>query len=256
MGLLADVTAHLVIQDAVDAISLGSLYALFALGIAVIFGIMRLINFAHGELIMAGAYVLVLVSLPVVLLIPLTLAVVVAVALVMERVAFRPVRDAPPATLLITSFALSYLLQNAAALTWGSLPRTTAFASGLDGSFTLGQVAIQKLDVVIIGVTLTLLAVRRAVLPAHDPGHSDAGRGGGLQDGPRARDPGQHRRGLGLRPLGAAGRGRGHPAHGPDRHGLAHDRREHRAVRVHRDDRRAAWGASPERSSAASRSVP
>ena len=61
-----------------DAISLGSLYALFALGIAVIFGIMRLINFAHGELIMAGAYVLVLVSLPVVLLIPLTLAVVVA----------------------------------------------------------------------------------------------------------------------------------------------------------------------------------
>ena len=159
MGLLADVTAHLVIQDAVDAISLGSLYAVFALGIAVIFGIMRLINFAHGELIMAGAYVIVLVSLPVVLLIPLTLAVVIAVALVMERVAFRPVRDAPPATLLITSFALSYLLQNAAALTWGSLPRTTAFASGLDGSFTLGQVAIQKLDVVIIGVTLTLLAV-------------------------------------------------------------------------------------------------
>jgi branched-chain amino acid transport system permease protein len=107
---------------------------------------------------MAGAYVLVLVSLPVVLLIPLTLAVVVAVALVMERVAFRPVRDAPPATLLITSFALSYLLQNAAALTWGSLPRTTAFASGLDGSLTLGQVAIQKLDIVIIGVTLALLA--------------------------------------------------------------------------------------------------
>ena len=54
---------------------------------------MRLINFAHGELIMAGAYVLVLVSLPVVLLIPLTLVVVVAVALVMERVAFRPVRE-------------------------------------------------------------------------------------------------------------------------------------------------------------------
>jgi branched-subunit amino acid ABC-type transport system permease component len=159
VGLLADVTAHLVIQDAVDAISLGSLYALFALGIAVIFGIMRLINFAHGELIMAGAYVLVLVSLPVVLLIPLTLAVVIAVALVMERVAFRPVRAAPPATLLITSFALSYLLQNAAALTWGSLPRTTAFASGLDGSYTLGQVDIQKLDIVIIGVTLTLLAV-------------------------------------------------------------------------------------------------
>ena len=60
MAPLADVTTQLVIQDAIDAISLGSLYALFALGIAVIFGIMRLINFAHGELIMAGAYALVL----------------------------------------------------------------------------------------------------------------------------------------------------------------------------------------------------
>src|SRR3954463_15825018 len=101
MGLLADVTAHLVIQDAVDAISLGSLYALFALGIAVIFGIMRLINFAHGELIMAGAYVLVLVSLPGPALIPLTVVTVIALAVAMERVAFRPVRHAAPATLLI-----------------------------------------------------------------------------------------------------------------------------------------------------------
>jgi branched-subunit amino acid ABC-type transport system permease component len=158
MAPLAEVTTHLVIQDAIDAIALGSLYALFALGIAVIFGIMRLINFAHGELIMAGAYVLVLVSLPVALLVPLTLVVVVVLALGMERVAFRPVRNAAPATLLITSFALSYLLQNVAALTWGSLPRTTDFAAGFDSSFTLGQVAIQKLDVVTIGVTLTLLA--------------------------------------------------------------------------------------------------
>ena len=150
-------TTDLVIQNAVDALALGSLYALFALGIAVIFGIMRLINFAHGELITAGAYALVLVSLPVALVIPVTLVVVVALALVMERVAFRPVRDAGAATLLITSFALSFLLQAVAALTWGSLPRTTDFASGLSSSFELGQVSVQKLDLVIIGVTLSLL---------------------------------------------------------------------------------------------------
>jgi branched-subunit amino acid ABC-type transport system permease component len=158
MGLLADVTAHLVIEDAVDAIALGSLYALFALGIAVIFGIMRLINFAHGELIMAGAYVLVLVPLPALALVPLTVAVVVALALAMERIAFRPVRHAAPATLLITSFALSFLLQSVAAMIWGSLPRTTAFASGLGSTFSVGGVAIQKLDVVTISVTLALLA--------------------------------------------------------------------------------------------------
>ena len=65
---------ELVIQHAIDAISPGSLYALLALGIALIFGVMRLINFAHGELIMAGAYAVVLIALPAPALIPLTLA--------------------------------------------------------------------------------------------------------------------------------------------------------------------------------------
>ena len=68
-GTLADVTLSSLIQHVIDAISLGSLYALFALGIALIFGIMRLVNFAHGELIMAGAYALVLISLPAPLLV-------------------------------------------------------------------------------------------------------------------------------------------------------------------------------------------
>ena len=157
MPPIADVTPELVIQYVVDAISLGSLYALFALGIALIFGIMRLVNFAHGELVMVGAFAVVLIPLPDAVLIPLTLVLVVALALAMERIAFRPVRDASPATLLITSFALSFLLQNLAALIWGSTPRSTGFAASLGGSFTLGSVSIQKLDVIVVGVTLGLL---------------------------------------------------------------------------------------------------
>jgi branched-chain amino acid transport system permease protein len=153
----ADVTTELVLQHVVDAISLGSLYALFALGIALIFGIMRLINFAHGELVMAGAFAIVLVPLPDLLLIPVALALVVALALAVERIAFRPVRDARAETLLITSFALSFLLQNLAALIWGSTPRATDFASGLGDTFTIASISIQKLDVVIVGVTLASL---------------------------------------------------------------------------------------------------
>jgi branched-subunit amino acid ABC-type transport system permease component len=157
MSPVAAVTFELVVQHAVDAISLGSLYALFALGIAVIFGIMRLVNFAHGELVMAGGFAVVLIPLPAALVIPLTLVLVVALALAMERIAFRPFREASPATLLITSFALSFLLQNLAALTWGSTPRSTGFGAGLAESFTIGTVSIQKLDVVVVAVTLALL---------------------------------------------------------------------------------------------------
>ena len=93
---------HQLIQNAIDALSFGSLYALFALGIALIFGIMGLINFAHGELIMVGGYTIVLLAhppWPVVIL--ATIAVAVVFALAMERVAFRPLRGASPPTLLI-----------------------------------------------------------------------------------------------------------------------------------------------------------
>ena len=164
MVSFGEVTAELLIQHAIDAISSGSLYALLALGIALIFGVMRLINFAHGELIMAGAYALVLIALPAAAVVPITLVTVIALALAMERIAFRPVRQASPATLLVTSFALSYLLQSVAALIWGSLPRTTNFASGLSGSFVIGSITIQKLDVVIFGTTLALLVALSLLL--------------------------------------------------------------------------------------------
>jgi branched-chain amino acid transport system permease protein len=149
---------HILIQNAIDAISLGSLYALFALGIALIFGIMGLINFAHGELIMVGAYAVVFLGHPGwPLLIIGTVGIVVVFALGMERVAFRPVRGANPITLLVTSFALSYLLQNLAQLIIGSIPKTTNLSTSLSQYFTIGSITVAKLDVVIVAVTAVLL---------------------------------------------------------------------------------------------------
>jgi branched-chain amino acid transport system permease protein len=146
------------IQNAINAISLGSMYALFALGIALVFGIMRLINFAHGELIMIGAYVVVLIGHPAwPLLILATLVVVVLVALALERAAFRPVRGASPATLLVTSFAVSFLLQNLAILILGALPRSTNVSSSLTETLHVAGLEIPKLDIVSVGVTAALL---------------------------------------------------------------------------------------------------
>jgi len=108
-----------VIQFAVDALSLGSLYALMALGLVIIYGILRLVNFAYGELIMVAGYTLYLLdgtALP--WLVMATVAVIMAIltGLATELVAFRPVRAKSVTAVLITSFAFSTLLQNAALL--------------------------------------------------------------------------------------------------------------------------------------------
>jgi branched-chain amino acid transport system permease protein len=147
-----------VIQDTVNALSLGSLYALIALGMALIFGIMRLVNFAHGELLMIGGYFLVLVAgapWPVLLL--GALVVVAGFALAMDQIAFRPVRSADAATLLVTSFAVSFFLQNLAMLIFGPLPRTTTISNALIESWDIGGVLIAKRDVLTVVTTMMLL---------------------------------------------------------------------------------------------------
>jgi branched-chain amino acid transport system permease protein len=149
-----------VVQHLVDALSLGSLYALFALGIALIFGVMQLINFAHGELIMAGAFALVLLDgTPLALLFLITLVIVACFALAMERLAFRPVRGATPATLLVISFAVSVLLQNVAALIFSSVPKTTNLGASFSGSFDVAGVSVSNLGAVTVGITILLLAL-------------------------------------------------------------------------------------------------
>jgi branched-chain amino acid transport system permease protein len=149
---------HLIIEYTINGVSLGSLYALFALGIGLLFGIMRLINFAHGELMMIGAYGLCfIVSPPWPVRVAIILGLTIAFALAMERLAFRPARGADPDTLLITSFAVSFLLQNLAILFFGALPRSVAIWPFLTRSVHIGSYSIQNIDLVTVGVTVVLL---------------------------------------------------------------------------------------------------
>jgi branched-chain amino acid transport system permease protein len=148
-----------VIQHIVDAASAGSLYALFALGIGLIFGVGRIVNFAHGELIMVGAYLIVLLSAiawPVIIL--AVLLGVAILALAMERFAFRPLRSAEPATLLVAAFAVSILIQNIVILTVGGRAKTTSFGAGLNKAVSVLGVQLRLLDLITVGVTLALLA--------------------------------------------------------------------------------------------------
>jgi branched-chain amino acid transport system permease protein len=146
------------LQTLINAATLGSLYALFALGVALIFGVMRLVNFAYGELIMVGAYALFAFrnwSAPFLALI--VLAAVVVVSLLMERVAFRPARGADPSTLLVLSFAASTLLQNIAIVSFGSLPKSVNVFPSLSTAITHGATSISVLNVVTVASTVVLL---------------------------------------------------------------------------------------------------
>jgi branched-chain amino acid transport system permease protein len=112
-GLLGTVDA----QTIVDAVGLGAVYALMAVGIGLVFGVLRLVNFAYGQLVMAGAYALAFASerdWPVLPGILLCVAVVLALSLVLERLVFRPLRLHSPAVMLVTTFAVAFLLQNVA----------------------------------------------------------------------------------------------------------------------------------------------
>src|SRR3989440_2952090 len=102
------------IQQGVNALSIGSLYALMAVGLAMVFGILRLINFAHGDLMMIAAYIAafsLLAKYPLGLTLILMVVGTVLVGVLMERVAYRPIRTAPAVAALLTSFAVGQILQ-------------------------------------------------------------------------------------------------------------------------------------------------
>jgi branched-chain amino acid transport system permease protein len=163
------------IQNCVDALSLGSLYALAALGIGLLFGMLRLINFAHGDFITIGAFglivpsrndtaIMAIGSLPVVLLVPAACAIVVIAALLSDRLVFRPLRTASAPTLMVASFSVGYIIQNTILVTYGARPKTIDLWSSLGEQLHFGAVRVPRLGVVTIGVTLVLLAALTAFL--------------------------------------------------------------------------------------------
>lgn len=154
-----------VAQVAIDGLSLGALYALLALGVALIFGVMRLVNFAHGELLMIAAFALhFLGDQPVAVLLVAAVLAASLSAFAMEKIAFRPVRQADPATLMVTSFAVSYVLQNLAIVTMGAQSRSLALTGVGTGNIFIGGLRIPVLNLWTLGITLALLAALALLL--------------------------------------------------------------------------------------------
>jgi branched-chain amino acid transport system permease protein len=151
-----------------DAFGLGAIYALMAVGIGLVFGVLRLVNFAYGQLIMAGAYVLAYTSgWAVAASIVACFAAVVALSLAMDRLVFRPLRSAAPATMLVTTFAVSFLFQAVALiidLRDGTLGEIATSVAPLNQVVTIGGVEVRKVTFVAVGVALGALIALAVVL--------------------------------------------------------------------------------------------
>jgi branched-chain amino acid transport system permease protein len=161
----------MIAQQIINAVSLGGVYALLALGLAIVFSIVGLINFAHGELMTLSGYAL-LASL--VLGLPFPVAVLVAVscgalaAVAMERIAFRPMRGASVTSLLLTSFAVSSLLKVVFQNGISARPQAVAMPGWMTGAFSFGDFTIgvgPSISIVVSALALIALEVflRRSV---------------------------------------------------------------------------------------------
>jgi branched-chain amino acid transport system permease protein len=147
------------IQNLIDALALGSLYALIALGVAVVYTVMGLLNFAQGEFIMVPAYALyVLAGVPFGVAVGGALVTGVVLALAAERIAFRPVRGADPAAQLVTSLAVAAILQNVVSVSVDARAQSVATPSFLGESIAIGAIRVPNLELVTVAVSSLAIA--------------------------------------------------------------------------------------------------
>ena len=156
-------TGHEAAQQVVNALSLGSVYALLALGVAAVFSVLGLINFAHGELVMLSGMMMLLLGthgVPWAVIVPLTIVTGGAAAVAMERIAFRPVRGAPATTLLLTSLGLSIIIQNIFLIAgFGAQSRDIHIPDWSNSTFHVGSVIVQWFDLATVLATIGALAL-------------------------------------------------------------------------------------------------
>lgn len=150
------------VQQTVNAVALGGTYALLALGLAVVFSILGMINFAHGELMTITGYGLLfagLAGLPFAVAAPLAIALAIVAAVLMERIAFRPVRGASAATMLVTSFAVAVALQVLFQNLIAARPQAVPLPRWLGGALDLAGLTFGVIQLASIAATLLMLAL-------------------------------------------------------------------------------------------------
>ena len=158
-----------VFQQLINGLSLGSIYALIALGYTMVYGIIQLINFAHGDVLMVGAFVgwfaMTGLHMNVFLALMMAMAVCSVLGVVIERVAYKPLRNSTRIAALITAIGVSLFLEYTMMYFLGANPRAYPALTGLlAGSFHIGGVIINNIQLVVIGVSVLLMVILQLIV--------------------------------------------------------------------------------------------
>lgn len=155
-------TLDLFAQHLANGISLGSLYALIAIGYTMVYGILRLINFAHGDIFMMATYFaffgVMTFGIPWYITFPIVLVLTALLGMAVETTAYRPLRDAPKISILISAIGASFLLENLATVIFGGVPKPFPTPEIFNEVVQIGGVSIQKLTFYIPVVAIICLA--------------------------------------------------------------------------------------------------
>lgn len=155
-------TINFFMENLSNGISLGSLYALIAIGYTMVYGILRLINFAHGDLLMVAAYaVFFMIAAMVPWWVAAILAVVITaiVGVLIEKAAYRPLRNSPRISVLISAIGVSFLIENLGLVVFSGVPRAVYRPEIFEKSVNIGGITISSLTFYITGATAILLLI-------------------------------------------------------------------------------------------------
>jgi branched-chain amino acid transport system permease protein len=157
------VDASFIIQQVIFGLTLGCLYGLLAIGYTMVYGVLRLINFAHGDLLMVASYIaffgIVMYSLPWPLVFLIAMALTGILGILIDRGAYKPLRNSPRISSLITAIGVSFLLENLVLVLIGGRPKSFPTPELFQGVMVLGDLRITVLSPWILGTTLALLAI-------------------------------------------------------------------------------------------------
>ena len=152
-----------ILQQILNGLLLGSLYALVAIGFSMIYGIVRLINFAHGDVAMLGAYATLGLFVGLGLPFPVTFLMVAVfgflIGIAIDTIGFRPMRHAPQVTRFITSLALSIFIQNASLMGFGTQPKNFSLPDFLLAPLAWGNFSVRILDLIVLTASVAIMAI-------------------------------------------------------------------------------------------------